>query len=379
MAQDGFMSQWGLSGRDDLGIMSRMGANYIRLYHPVGVPITPDPLAKDYSGPQPDHTNFLDAAKANDLQVFGAVHQYIPCPDDDCFGNWAGAVHEGLNKGFAQNGSWHSAVWAVNMINEVDAIVNFEAAEKQVKRIISSVDGLLYAEKMFGVNGTVNLTSCFTTALATPLGGGAATIYHGFSSVEAWIKNTSLVDYTPRSVGSSQDLAEEIDRRWIHCMNAQMPWKNGLDGMVANQYEQFMPRPWIVGEMGWNGGHHDAIEQEVQMMNNFSKQEKGFLGSFVFQFQTAYEKTGSELNFGLFGLGEKDLDITADVGGKSYPVQCLTSKLYAFEQNSSACKSDCDHRAQAVAKAFGGKLLGDGLCLDATPVAPSTQAKAFVV
>ena len=48
-------------------------------------------------------------------------------------------------------------------------------------------------------------------------------MYHGFSSIEAWIKNPGLVPCTPRSMTTAQ-LAAAIDSRWVHCANAQIPW-----------------------------------------------------------------------------------------------------------------------------------------------------------
>lgn len=362
MAQSGYKSQWGSPGRDDFGIMSRMGANFIRLYHPIGVEV----------GAQPNHTEFLDAAQAKGLNVFGGVHQYLSCQGsdgDDCFTSWSAATEEGLKAGFASNGSWHSAAWAINIINEVDAIVAFDAPAKQVKRLISAVDGMMAAEKKLNVTGTVNLTSCFTTALASPLGGGPATIYHGFSSMEAWIKKPRLINYTTRSVASIEELARLIDRRWVHCLNAQMPWTNGLDNMIASQYDDFMPRPWFLGEMGWNGIHKDAIETELNTMIEFSKKDRGYAGTFAFQFQTAYQKgLGSEMNYGMFSLGAKELNFSTDVNGVKYPVQCLTPRLFVFD-NKSGCP-DCNHRAEAIAKSFNGTLAGRGLCLNARPVGP---------
>lgn len=138
MAQPGYENQWGPRGRDDFGIIKRMGANTIRLYHPIGE-------ESFFGHPQPDHRSLLDAAKDNSLKVFGAVHQYLTCDDDDCFQNWYGAVGEGFKKGFASNGSWHPAVSIINIINEVDAIVPFDEARRQVKRLISAMDGLFLA------------------------------------------------------------------------------------------------------------------------------------------------------------------------------------------------------------------------------------------
>jgi len=360
MAQEAYKPQWGPEGegRDDLGIMKRMGANAIRLYHPIGE-----------LDPQPDSTGFLDASEAAGLKVFGAVHQYLSCDEtDDCYESWFKAVQDGLASGFARDGRWHSAVWAMNLINEVDAHVPVTAAARQVKRLISAADGLLAAERAAHITGSVNLTSCFTTALSPPLGGGPPTIYHGFSSMEAWIKNPSLVEYEPRS-GTIEDLASAINQRWVHCVNAQISWEWGLKGMLADSYAPFLPRPWFIGEMGFNGAHGDDIEAELKAMHTYATEGRGFLGTFFFQFQTAYFKgQGSELNFGMFGLGPTQVGTTGELRGEVFPVNCLTSRLWAFEQPSAGCKDECNHRAIAVANAFGGTISGHGVCLEAPPL-----------
>jgi len=362
MAQEAYKPQWGAEGRDDLGIMKRMGANAIRLYHPIGEP-----------GKQPDSRGFLDASEAAGLKVFGAVHQYLSCTQqDDCYESWFKAIQDGLASGFAQDGAWHSAVWAINLINEVDAHVPFTDPVRQVKRLISAADALLAAEKAAQVSGSVNLTSCFTTAMAPTFGGGPWTIYHGFLSMEKWIKTPALVDYTPRS-GSITDLARELDRRWVHCVNAQIPWEYGLKGMLADHYAPLLPRPWFIGEMGFNGAHTDVIERELAAMHEYAEEGHGFLGTFFFQFQTAYFKWGPELNFGMFGLGAPQVGTTGKFEGRDFPVHCLTSRQWAFEQPSSGCKEECNHRARAVAKAFGGEISGSGVCLEEPPLGQTAK------
>jgi hypothetical protein len=330
------------------------------LYHPIGE-----------RTPQPDARGFLDASEAAGLKIFGAVHQYLSCTaDDNCYESWFKAVQDGLVKGFAKDGAWHSAVWAINLINEVDAHVPFTDAARQVKRIISAADALLAAEQVAGVNGSVNLTSCFTTAMAPELGGNSWTIYHGFLSMDAWIEMPSLIEYTPRSSGSIAELARAIDQRWVHCVNAQTL----VYGEIAAQP---WPRPWIIGEMGFNGVHGSVIESQLTAISKDATEGRGngFLGSFFFQFQTAYFKWGSELNFGMFGLGAKRVGTTGEMNGKRFPVHCLTSRQWAFEQSDSWCKDECNHRAKAVAKAFGGQISGSGVCLDSPPLGQSAKRR----
>jgi len=368
MTSAGYENLWSSKGRDDFGIMKALGANAVRLYHPIGY--ESDPHIQNGKQPEVDHSLVLNAAKDSGLNVFAAVHQDLPCVNDDCFSSWSTAVKRGLASGFSQNSRWHPAVWAVNMINEVDAmVVPSQDAHKYVKRIISAVDGLLAAEASLGVKGNVNLTNCFTTAIAKPLGSDSSSVYHGFSSMEAWIKDTSLIDYVPKSTPSLAALAQEVDRRWVHCVNAQIPW-SGLKSMIAPDYARFLPRPWIVGEMGFNGAHTDDIQKQLEDMSTYAEGGHGYAGNFFFQFQTAYFKKGSELNYGMFGLGSSSLKYSVTLWqGKSQPVQCLTSRLWPFEQ-PGPCGANCNHRAQAVAKAWGGNLVGDGLCLNSNPLVP---------
>merc|ERR1719401_3032083 len=47
----------------------------------------------------------------------------------------------------------------------------------------------------------------------------------------------------------------------------------------------------------------------------YAEEGNGFLGTFFFQFQTAYFRYGSELNFGMFGLGAAEVGDSCICGG----------------------------------------------------------------
>merc|ERR1719251_128596 len=102
--------------------------------------------------------------------------------------------------------------------------------------------------------------------------------------MDMWIKTPTLVDYTPRS-GSAAELAGELDRRWVHCVNAQIPWEGALKGMLADHYAPLLPRPWFIGEMGFNGVHSNDIERELDAMHKYALEGRGFsaLSSFSFK------------------------------------------------------------------------------------------------
>merc|ERR1712216_780991 len=100
-----------------------------------------------------------------------------------------------------------------------------------------------------------------------------------------------------------------------------------------------------------------AADADMQADNSY------FLGLSVFQFQQAYQKGGSELNFGIFSLGDKkigDTDEVCDLNKKcrTWPVYCLNTNL----DRGGGLIDDNDHRAEAVARGWNGSALGHGRC-----------------
>merc|ERR1719461_1065057 len=80
----------------------------------------------------------------------------------------------------------------------------------------------------------------------------------------------------------------------------------------------------------------------------------------MFQFQTAYFKHGSELNFGIFSLGDQVIgeETICEAGGacQNRSVHCLSTDLPWLPEPAN-------HRAEAVAAAWNGTLAGArGLC-----------------
>jgi hypothetical protein len=148
-------------------------------------------------------------------------------------------------------------------------------------------------------------------------------------------------------------------------VNTQAPW-SFVKSQISPNYAQFAPHKWFIGEYGANGQTQATIQKDLKDMDEFAKEDASFMGHFVFQFQTAYEKgPGSEANFGLFSLGDEkvaDAEVCLkDSAGKTecgtFPVQCLDTHLPWFSSTP-----ELDHRADAVAKAWGGSVQNKGLC-----------------
>jgi len=339
MVQPSYAPLWGSDGRDDLGVMSRLGANCVRLYHSLG------------TGDAGDHSLFLDSAYAAGLNVMPGydANARLGCTDHDCFQVWKQATLEGFQQGFRQGDDWHPAVAALVILNEPDF---FGDAQQRVKLMISTLDGILAAEREAGVSpGRVKLSITWSFGMMSSLDGtvsGPGTF--GFQDAKAAMLNPGIVDYTPRSTPAQ--ISEAFRTRWINGVNTQAPWDFVKEVIHRDYAEHFAPTPWYVGEYGANGQSLETIRKDMRSMQELAEQDPLFLGAAFFQFQVANWKGGAEMNFGLFSLGEKKLGKISPADCPNCPkmsVYCLNTQL-SFLPGSMGC------RAAAVAAAWGGSL-----------------------
>lgn len=347
MVQAGYEMQWGAKGRDDLGMMQTLGANTVRLYHTLGAP----------GAESAPHDTFLDRAYELGIHVMPGFHTPMDCPDDDCFDAWRAATLAGFSNGFLKSGAWHPAVSAVVLLNEPDftPCPNASLNYCRVKRCLSALEGVLAAETEKAVEGSVMLTVTWSFAESTSIDGVVkGPGIFGFQDMVAGVKNPSLAKYTPRNATS---LEEAFEKRWMHGMNTQAPWSY-VKQCISSHYDQFLPKKWFIGEYGANGQSQAVITNDTKEMDSFAASDQGFAGVNVFQFQTAYAKGGSELNFGLFSLGDQKIGDTGNVPN-TYPVYCLNVELPWFNK---AGHPEMSRRAEAVASGWGGSAEGHGRC-----------------
>merc|ERR1719203_243899 len=153
-------------------------------------------------------------------------------------------------------------------------------------------------------------------------------------------------------------MEEAFKTRWAHGINVQTP---GILGYMEEHYKLFEPTPWFIGEYGANGLSEDAIETELREMDRAARdQSDPFMGMAFFQFQAAYFKGGSEMNFGLFRLGDRQIGETGDIcdkgiGCKKWPVYCLTTDRGTLPEYVG-------WRADSVASAWGGLVDPEHMC-----------------
>jgi len=366
MAQAGYSAQWSSSGRGDLSTMASLGATAVRMYHTLGL------------GAEQDHGQFLDEALRAGLNVMPGYHTEMAneadkCIDFDCFDAWKEATLQGFAVGFKAQGGWHNAVAALVIMNEPDFLENspkctFGGARCRVKAVISALDGVLAAEKEAGVDGgRVKLTATWSFALRTSIDGlvSGPGIF-GFQDIAAAIKDPSIAGYEPRA--SLADLGDAFAKRWVHSLNTQAPWAF-VDEMISKDYARFGSTPWFIGEYGANGQPAARIQSDLESMLAAADRGDGFVGAAFFQFQTAYEKGGSEMNFGLFSLGA-EIHTTGEVCDvaapcASWPVRCLSAELPWLP-------GALGDRAVAVAAAWQGSIpTGEaGMCTGSPTMQP---------
>merc|ERR1712113_307322 len=177
-----------------------------------------------------------------------------------------------------------------------------------------------------------------------------------FQDVASCVADPSLAHYVPRT---KQALLEDAYRtRWAHSINVQTP---GILGYMKEHYYGFEPTPWFIGEYGANYMSKRAIQRELAGMDESARDlNDPFMGMAFFQFQTAYFKGGSEMNFGLFRLGSRKIGETGNIcdkgmGCQRFPVHCLTT-------HQGSLPSFVQGRAEAVAAAWGGEVNQSLMC-----------------
>merc|ERR1712066_92991 len=177
-----------------------------------------------------------------------------------------------------------------------------------------------------------------------------------FQDVASCVANPSLANYTPRT--PQAEMEEAYRTRWANSINVQTP---GILGYMKENYYRFEPTPWFIGEYGANYMPRKAIEEELKEMDKSALDvNEPFMGMNFFQFQAAYFKGGSEMNFGLFRLGNRQLAETGDVCDKSQP--CKKLPVYCLTTDRGALPEFVVGRAEAVASVWGGMINPSLMC-----------------
>lgn len=355
--------EWGAAngGRDDLGAIRKLGGNAVRLYASIG----------QEKSKNKDHSKFLDYAHSQGIHVLVGVDSgnTRACTKFDCHDVFDGIMTASFQQGFLQHNEstgprWHPAIAMVILLNEPDFLGADPNCPKgpdkkglawcRVKAVLSALDGTLTAEKKAGIKNPVNLTTTWSFGVFESIdkkvnGPG----YFGFQDMEASTMDPSIADgYKPKN----DDLRTAYMQRWVHGVNVQAPFDYVYETISA-QYGPYSKAPWFIGELGEGNQDFPTMSKDLKDCVERAKQDENFLGAATFQFQTAYQKGGSETHFGLFALGktklgEENVCLSLPDGGE----HCETHEVYCTTPVLDFLPVALRNRAAAVAKAWNGTL-----------------------
>jgi len=339
VSQDDFFSQsakpmWGTRGRGDLEVIKKLGANTVRLYG---------------NNPENTHWDFLDEAQELNLAVVPGLSDYdfIQSPESclttnfNCFQQIRKSYGELLEKGFLKDGSYHPALREVIVINEPDLkLPGIQEPEKFCRAILSSIDAMLDAEDALNITGPrINFTVAFSFGVCTacpdfatrPALGQMAVLRDAFEDPEA-------VGYVPR-----HNLTEFYEERFHNSFNTANPAAHVRE-MFLNTYEREFPStPVMIQE------YHSPFEEVQSDLEAILEMAQGsalLQGVSFFEFHVRYDKGGSEMDFGMFQLGDYPVK-SFDYFGDAFAAWCLVPASTKAGENMP----------QAVAKAYKGEGL----------------------
>lgn len=314
LPNDDFMStsakaQWSTSGRGDLHIIKRLGANAVRLYG---------------NDPREDHTPFLDEAVVQDLQVIPGMsdYPYTQMPkncmttDFNCYSQIKEQYKSMLQNGFAKDGAYHGALKTIIVINEPDLkIPGISKPTEFCRAIVSAIDGMIDAEKETDTKSNlINFTATFSFGQCTACKGSSKPALGQMMELPSAMEKPEDVGYQ-----ANNNLAEVYKTRFTNSFNTANP-ANDMKPLFLNDYEaNFDSTPVFIGEYH---STHVSTKKDIHDVIEVAKNSDALVGVSFFEFQVRYDKGGTEMDFGMFGLGQISL-AEMNFFGVEFPVWCL--------------------------------------------------------
>jgi len=290
--------------------------------------------------------------------------------DYNCFSQVKPLYAQMLKNGFLTPAThYHPALKFMNLINEPDLKMphdadsgELDAVHRMCRSIVSAFDAMLDAEKDAGITGPlINVTATFSFAVcrSCEFSNGSPALAQ-MAQLDDAMRNPKKYGYEPKN-----DVTAAYGTRWTHSFNTANPAED-VKVQFLDRYEQIFPRtPVYIGEYHRTGA--DQI-QDLGRILEIAEASPNLLGISFFQFQVAYWKTGSEMDFGMFGLGDfKVADMPYFT--QDYPVYCLTK---VDSEKSGMFLSD------AVSHAYGGAGVNAAELCEANPLGVSMDQTGYM-
>lgn len=322
---------WGARGRADLQVIKSLGANSVRLYG---------------NSPQSSHSSFLDEAHSAGLSVVAGISDYpytqmqnnCMTTNFNCYEAIKGSYFMNLMNGFmTEDKRYHASLKEVIIINEPDLkLPGMHEPRKMAKGIISALDGMLDAEAEAGIQGPlIDFTATFSFGICSTCQNLKTYPALGqMYEIQQALLNPEEYGYTPRN-----DLAKFYHTRWIHSFNTNAHASFVKSAFLEPYEKHFAGIPVMIEEFHtpWKNPKDDL--KEILQMAQASSVLRGV--SF-FEFQVRYDKGGSEMEFGMFGLGSYSVN-DFEYFGSNFHSWCLVPQ-----------KTKHGAMPGLVADAFGG-------------------------
>lgn len=332
---------WGKTGRGDLQLIKSLGANTVRLYG---------------NDPTKNHKRFLDEALDLGLSVITGFsdYPYIQMSGNcitthfSCFKQIKKQHERNLKSGFLVSTaeghpSYHRGLRILNVMNEPDLkLLPLSNPKHFSKGLLSAFDAVLEVEKEAGLDprnsGTYlpNITVTFSF--------GVCPACHDFGKVQPalgqmWELRQAMRD--PSSVGyeARNDLWSAYKSRFTNSFNTANPATDVHPLFLDTYDEVFAGTPVFIGE------YHSPSKvdqlKDLEAIARIARDPRNHLIGFsFFEFQVRYDKGGSELMFGMFGLGER-IRGTVRIGEGDFNVRCLTPLMPPVERRAPATERSC--------------------------------------
>lgn len=315
VSQDDFFSQsakpmWGERGRGDLKVIKQLGANAVRLYG---------------NNPENTHRDFLDEAQELGLRVIPGLSDYdfIQSPENcitsdfNCYQQVRRSYQGLLQKGFLQQGRYHPALHEIIVINEPDLkLPGIHEPHSFCRGILSAVDAMLDAEKDMNLTGPgINFTVAFSFAVCTGCPEFSSKPALGQMAIlRAAFLNPELVGYSPKN-----NMTKFYTERFHNSFNTANPAAHLPDMFLATYHQEFPHTPVMIQEYH---NPHGEVKKDLMEMLQIVQDFPLLNGLSFFEFHKRYDKGGTELDFGMFQLG--DFSVTNfDYFGDIFQAWCL--------------------------------------------------------
>jgi hypothetical protein len=331
---------WSSDGRGDLGVIAALGANAVRVYG---------------NDPTADHGPFLEQARQAGLEVIAGLPDFpysqaqesCKATGYNCFAQAKELHKQNLRNGFlTEAGEYHESLKMLVLLNEPDQGFRHHGATtvELYRAAISSLDGVLDAEAEVGIVGAPpNVTVTFSFAMCRSCS------YFGdrpglgqMAELRGALQFPDRFGYQPKN-----DLWQAYQRRFVNSVSTANNADDFSKLFLGAYDENFQGVPLLIGEYHAQNLWVDQGSDLEAILEVAASGESMLTGILFYEFQVRYDLKDKDLEFGIFGLGDKAI-AKFNFGASIYSSWCLDP---VRQEGSDSLLF------RAVQQAFGGSGL----------------------